>query len=120
MPMKAVPTPGLHYLKCTPANGFVPDIPSEPVDLAYLCYPNNPTGAVATRAQLEAWVKYALANGTTLLYDAAYEAFIRDPELPRSIYEIEGARDCAIEFRSFSKNGGFTGVRCGIVVIPKG
>lgn len=111
---------GLHYLKCTPENGFVPDVPTEQVDLAYLCYPNNPTGAVATRAQLEAWVKYALANGTTLLYDAAYEAFIRDPELPRSIYEIPGARDCAIEFRSFSKNGGFTGVRCGIVVIPKG
>ncbi len=111
---------GLHYLKCTPENGFVPEIPSVPVDLAYLCYPNNPTGAVATRAQLEAWVKYALANGTTLLYDAAYEAFIQDPSVPRSIYEIEGARDCAIEFRSFSKNGGFTGVRCAIVVIPKG
>ena len=111
---------GLHYLKCTPENGFVPDVPSDRVDLAYLCYPNNPTGAVATRAQLEAWVQYALANGTTLLYDAAYEAFIRDPALPRSIYEIPGARECAIEFRSFSKNGGFTGVRCGIVVIPKG
>ncbi len=110
---------GLHYLKCTPENGFVPEIPDEPVDLVYLCYPNNPTGAVATRAQLEAWVKYALANGTTILYDAAYEAFIQDPAIPRSIYEIEGARDCAIEFRSFSKNGGFTGVRCAIVVIPK-
>ncbi len=110
---------GLHYLKCTPENGFVPEIPSVPVDLVYLCYPNNPTGAVATRAQLEAWVKYALANGTTILYDAAYEAFIQDPSIPRSIYEIEGARDCAIEFRSFSKNGGFTGVRCAIVVIPK-
>lgn len=111
---------GLHYLKCTPENGFVPEIPQEPMDLVYLCYPNNPTGATATRAQLEAWVNYALANGTTLLYDAAYEAFIQDPEVPRSIYEIEGARDCAIEFRSFSKNGGFTGVRCAIVVIPKG
>jgi LL-diaminopimelate aminotransferase len=111
---------GLHYLKCTPENGFVPEIPSEPMDLVYLCYPNNPTGATATRAQLEAWVKYALANGTTLLYDAAYEAFIQDPAVPRSIYEIEGARDCAIEFRSFSKNGGFTGVRCAVVVIPKG
>lgn len=111
---------GLHYLKCTPENGFVPEIPSEPMDLVYLCYPNNPTGATATRAQLEAWVKYALANGTTLLYDAAYEAFIQDPSVPRSIYEIEGARDCAIEFRSFSKNGGFTGVRCAVVVIPKG
>lgn len=111
---------GLHYLKCSPENGFVPEIPNEPVDLVYLCYPNNPTGATATRAQLEAWVKYALANGATLLYDAAYEAFIQDPAIPRSIYEIEGARDCAIEFRSFSKNGGFTGVRCGVVVIPKG
>ncbi len=111
---------GLHYLRCTPENGFVPEIPQEPMDLVYLCYPNNPTGATATRAQLEAWVKYALANGTTLLYDAAYEAFIQDPAVPRSIYEIEGARDCAIEFRSFSKNGGFTGVRCAIVVIPKG
>jgi LL-diaminopimelate aminotransferase len=111
---------GLHYLKCTPENGFVPEIPSEPVDLVYLCYPNNPTGAVATRAQLEAWVKYAKANGTIILYDAAYEAFIQDPAIPRSIYEIEGARDVAIEFRSFSKNGGFTGVRCAIVIIPKG
>ncbi|MFZ4766982.1 MAG: LL-diaminopimelate aminotransferase, partial [Roseimicrobium sp.] len=110
---------GLVYLKCSPENGFVADIPQERVDLVYLCYPNNPTGAVATRAQLEAWVKYALAHGTVLLYDAAYEAFIRDSELPHSIYEIEGARDCAIEFRSFSKNGGFTGVRCAFTVIPK-
>jgi LL-diaminopimelate aminotransferase len=110
---------GLHYLRCGPENGFVPEIPSQPVDLVYLCYPNNPTGAVATRAQLEAWVQYALKNGTTILYDAAYEAFVQDPSVPRSIYEIPGARDCAIEFRSFSKNGGFTGVRCAIVVIPK-
>ncbi|CAN5885174.1 LL-diaminopimelate aminotransferase [soil metagenome] len=110
---------GLVYLKCTPENGFVPDIPTEKVDLVYLCYPNNPTGAVATRAQLEAWVKYARENGAILLYDAAYEAFIRDADIPHSIYEIEGARDCAIEFRSFSKNGGFTGVRCAFVVIPK-
>lgn len=110
---------GLVYLKCSPENGFVPDIPKEKVDLVYLCYPNNPTGAVATRAQLEAWVKYARENGAILLYDAAYEAFIRDAEIPHSIYEIEGARDCAIEFRSFSKNGGFTGVRCAFVVIPK-
>lgn len=110
---------GLVYLKCTPENGFVPDIPKEKVDLVYLCYPNNPTGAVATRAQLEAWVKYARENGAILLYDAAYEAFIRDAAIPHSIYEIEGARDCAIEFRSFSKNGGFTGVRCAFVVIPK-
>jgi LL-diaminopimelate aminotransferase len=110
---------GLHYLKCTAENGFVPEIPKEKVDLVYLCYPNNPTGAVATRKQLEAWVAYARANDATLLYDAAYEAFIRDPEIPRSIYEIGGARECAMEFRSFSKNGGFTGVRCAFVVIPK-
>ena len=110
---------GLTYLKCTPENGFVAEIPQEKVDLVYLCYPNNPTGAVATRAQLEAWVKYCRENGTVLLYDAAYEAFIQDPEVPRSIYEIEGARECAMEFRSFSKNGGFTGVRCAFIVIPK-
>lgn len=111
---------GLTYLKCGPDNGFVPAIPTERVDLVYLCYPNNPTGATATRAQLEAWVQYALKNDTIILYDAAYEAFIQDPSIPHSIFEIEGARDCAIEFRSFSKNGGFTGMRCAFVVIPKG
>ena len=111
---------GLTYLKCGPDNGFVPAIPNERVDLVYLCYPNNPTGATATRAQLEAWVQYALKNDTIILYDAAYEAFIQDDSIPRSIFEIEGARDCAIEFRSFSKNGGFTGMRCAFVVIPKG
>ena len=111
---------GLTYLKCGPENGFVPAIPAERVDLVYLCYPNNPTGAVASRAQLAAWVEYALKNDTIILYDAAYEAFIRDPEIPHSIFEIPGARDCAIEFRSFSKNGGFTGMRCAFVVIPKG
>lgn len=110
---------GLVYLKCAAENGFVPEIPAEPVDLVYLCYPNNPTGATATRAQLEAWVAYARQHRSVILYDAAYEAFIQDPEVPRSIFEIEGARDCAIEFRSFSKNGGFTGVRCAYVVIPK-
>jgi LL-diaminopimelate aminotransferase len=110
---------GLVYLPCTPENGFVPAIPDRKVDLVYLCYPNNPTGATATRAQLEAWVAYARANQAIILYDAAYEAFIQDPELPRSIFEIEGARDCAMEFRSFSKNGGFTGVRCAYIVIPK-
>ena len=110
---------GLVYLKCGPENGFVPEIPKEKVDIIYLCYPNNPTGATATREQLTAWVKYARDNGSVLLYDAAYEAFIQDPAIPRSIYEIEGARDCAIEFRSFSKNGGFTGVRCAFIVIPK-
>ena len=111
---------GLVYLKCTAENGFVAEVPTEKVDVIYLCYPNNPTGAVATRSQLEAWVAYAKANKSLLLYDAAYEAFIQDADVPRSIFEIEGARDCAIEFRSFSKNGGFTGVRCAFVVIPKG
>lgn len=110
---------GLVYLKCTPENGFVPEIPQQKVDIIYLCYPNNPTGAVATREQLTAWVNYARTHGSILLYDAAYEAYIRDAEIPHSIYEIEGARECAIEFRSFSKNGGFTGVRCAFVVIPK-
>lgn len=110
---------GLLYLKCTAENGFVPAIPDERVDLVYLCYPNNPTGTTATRGQLEAWVAYALENDTVILYDAAYEAFIRDESIPRSIYEIEGARKCAMEFRSFSKNGGFTGVRCAYIVIPE-
>ncbi|MEO7097788.1 MAG: LL-diaminopimelate aminotransferase [Luteolibacter sp.] len=110
---------GLLYLPCNAANKFVADVPAEKADLIYLCFPNNPTGAVATRAQLEAWVKYAKQNDAIILFDAAYEAFIQDPEIPRSIFEIEGARDCAIEFRSFSKNGGFTGVRCAYIVIPK-
>ncbi len=109
----------LLYLPCTAENGFVADVPTQKADLIYLCFPNNPTGAVATRSQLEAWVAYAKANDAILLFDAAYEAFIQDPAIPRSIFEIEGARDCAIEFRSFSKNGGFTGVRCAYVVIPK-
>jgi LL-diaminopimelate aminotransferase len=110
---------GLHYLPCTAENGFVPAIPSQPADLVYLCYPNNPTGAVATRAQLEAWVRYALEHRSVILYDAAYEAYIADPAIPHSIYEIPGARQCAIEFRSFSKNGGFTGTRCAFTVVPK-
>lgn len=110
---------GLLYLPCNAANGFVADVPAAKADLIYLCFPNNPTGAVATRSQLEAWVKYAKANDAIILFDAAYEAFIQDPEVPHSIFEIEGARDCAIEFRSFSKNGGFTGVRCAYIVIPK-
>jgi LL-diaminopimelate aminotransferase len=92
---------GLLYLPCNAANKFVADVPAEKADLIYLCFPNNPTGAVATRAQLEAWVKYAKANDAIILFDAAYEAFIQDPDIPRSIFEIEGARDCAIEFRSF-------------------
>ncbi|HVY69943.1 MAG TPA: LL-diaminopimelate aminotransferase [Verrucomicrobiae bacterium] len=110
---------GIVYLPCTPANGFIPEPPKEKVDVIYLCSPNNPTGAVATRAQLEAWVKYALANKAIILFDAAYEAYISDPAIPRSIYEIPGARECAIEFRSFSKNGGFTGTRCALTVVPK-
>jgi len=110
---------GLLYLECNASNKFVADVPDQKADIIYLCFPNNPTGAVATRAQLEAWVKYARENDSIILFDAAYEAFIQDPEIPRSIFEIEGARDCAIEFRSFSKNGGFTGVRCAYVIIPK-
>lgn len=110
---------GLVYLPCTKANNFVPEIPKQPVDLIYLCFPNNPTGSVATREQLEVWVDYALGVGAVILYDAAYEAYITDPAIPHSIFEIPGARECAIEFRSFSKNGGFTGVRCGFTVLPK-
>ncbi len=110
---------GLIYLPCTPENGFIPEPPAEHVDVIYLCSPNNPTGAAATRAQLEAWVKYALAHKAIILFDAAYEAYISAPDVPHSIYEIPGARDCAIEFRSFSKHGGFTGVRCAYTVVPK-
>ena len=110
---------GLVYLPGTAANGFVPEIPTTRLDVIYLCYPNNPTGAMISREQLAAWVKCALANDAIILYDVAYEAYIRDPRLPRSIYEFEGARKCAIEFHSFSKNGGFTGVRCGYTVCPK-
>ena len=110
---------GIYYMPCNAENGFVPEIPKERVDLIYLCYPNNPTGATATKDQLKEWVDYAKANGSIILYDAAYQAFIKDENIPRSIYEIDGARDCAIEFRSFSKNGGFTGVRCAFTVVPK-
>jgi LL-diaminopimelate aminotransferase len=109
---------GIVYLPCTAENGFVAAPPSEKVDIVYLCFPNNPTGAVATREQLKAWVDYALANDAIIFFDAAYCSYISDPNLPRSIYEIEGARDCAIEFRSFSKHGGFTGVRCAYTVVP--
>jgi LL-diaminopimelate aminotransferase len=111
---------GLTYLPISAANDFSAQIPSEPVDLIYLCFPNNPTGAVATREQLRAWVDYARAHDALILFDAAYEAFIQDPQLPHSIYEIEGARECAIEFRSFSKNAGFTGTRCALTVVPRG
>jgi LL-diaminopimelate aminotransferase len=110
---------GIHYLPCTEANGFMPEVPDADLDLIYLCSPNNPTGAAATRAQLQAWVDYALKRGAVILFDAAYEAFIADPDVPHSIYEIPGARQCAIEFRSFSKHGGFTGVRCAFTVVPK-
>ncbi len=110
---------GIHYLPCNSANGFIPAPPNEQVDVIYLCSPNNPTGATATRPQLEAWVKYALAHQSIILFDAAYEAYITQAGIPHSIYEIPGARDCAIEFRSFSKNGGFTGVRCAFTVVPK-
>jgi len=110
---------GIHYLPCTQANGFIPEPPQQAVDVVYLCSPNNPTGAAATREQLEAWVAYAGQHGAILLFDAAYEAYITQPGIPHSIYEIPGARECAIEFRSFSKNGGFTGVRCAFTVVPK-
>ncbi|MEM1028520.1 MAG: LL-diaminopimelate aminotransferase, partial [Planctomycetota bacterium] len=109
---------GLVYLPMTAANGFEPALPESPVDVVYLCYPNNPTGATASRETLKAWVDYALANDTLILFDAAYHAFITDADVPRSIYEIEGARKCAIEFRSFSKNAGFTGTRCAFTVVP--
>jgi LL-diaminopimelate aminotransferase len=110
---------GLVYLPVTAANDFVPELPKQRVDLIYLCYPNNPTGVVATREMLQRWVEYAQRNSSIILYDAAYEAFITDPAIPHSIYEIDGAREVAIEFRSFSKTAGFTGVRCAYTVIPK-
>jgi LL-diaminopimelate aminotransferase len=110
---------GITYLPCTIENGFVPEPPQEHVDLIYLCFPNNPTGAVATRAQLARWVEYAREHEALLLFDAAYEAYISDGEIPHSIFEIPGAEVCAVEFRSFSKTGGFTGVRCGFTVMPK-
>jgi LL-diaminopimelate aminotransferase len=110
---------GLVYLEGTRENGFVPDLPREKVDLIYLCYPNNPTGTTISKSALKQWVDYARKNKALILYDAAYESFIRDDELPRSIYEIEGAREVAIEFRSFSKTAGFTGIRCAFTVVPK-
>lgn len=107
------------YMPCTAENGFVPEIPKERPDLIYLCVPNNPTGTALTRQQLKVWVDYANDTGAVILYDAAYEAYIADEDVPHSIFEIEGARTCAIEFRSFSKNAGFTGVRLGFTVIPR-
>ncbi len=109
---------GLVYLPCTAENNFTPAIPTQRVDLIYLCSPNNPTGAVATRETLTDWVAYARKHGSLILFDAAYEAFIQDAAIPHSIYEIEGAREVAIEFRSFSKNAGFTGTRCAFTVVP--
>ncbi|HTF36005.1 MAG TPA: LL-diaminopimelate aminotransferase [Myxococcota bacterium] len=110
---------GISYLAATEANGFVPEPPAQRVDLVYLCTPNNPTGAAATRDQLARWVAWARANDAVIVFDAAYEAYITDPALPRSIYELEGAKECAIEMRSFSKRAGFTGVRCAYTVVPK-
>lgn len=109
----------IEYLPCTAGNGFVPALPVTAPDVIYLCYPNNPTGTVLTRGQLEEWVDYCRRHGALLLFDAAYEAFVRTPGIPRSIYEIEGAREVAIEFRSFSKTAGFTGIRLGYTIVPK-
>ena len=107
------------YLPCTEENGFVPELPRHRVDLIYLCYPNNPTGTTLTHEQLKKWVDYALANDTLIVFDAAYEAYIHEDNVPHSIYEIRGAKKVAIEIRSFSKTAGFTGVRCGYTVVPK-
>ncbi len=110
---------GFVYLDATAENSFIPDLPTQPVDLIYLCFPNNPTGATATKAQLKQWVDYAKANKALILFDAAYEAFITSDDIPHSIFEIEGAREVAVEFRSFSKTAGFTGTRCAYTVVPK-
>lgn len=107
------------YLPCTAENNFIPAIPSHRIDIIYLCYPNNPTGTALTHEQLKQWVDYALANDTLIIFDAAYEAYIREPHIPHSIYEIRGAKKVAIELRSFSKTAGFTGIRCGYIVVPK-
>ncbi len=107
------------YIPCTAENNFIPELPSRRVDILYLCYPNNPTGTTLTKEELKKWVNYALANDVLIMYDAAYEAYIQDPDVPHSIYEIKGAKKVAIEFRSFSKTAGFTGVRCGYTVVPK-
>ncbi len=110
---------GLTYLEINERNNFLPELPEKKIDILYLCFPNNPTGATINKKELKKWVDYALQNKSLILFDAAYEAFIQDNDIPHSIYEIEGAKDCAIEFRSFSKNAGFTGVRCAFTVIPK-
>ncbi len=110
---------GIIYMPCTAENNFIPDFPAENPDLIFLCYPNNPTGTVATKAELKKWVDYAHKNKSIILYDAAYEAFITEEGIPHSIFEIEGAKEVAIEFRSFSKTAGFTGTRCAVTVVPK-
>jgi LL-diaminopimelate aminotransferase len=110
---------GIVYLEGRRENGFIPELPREKVDLIYLCFPNNPTGATISKSRLKEWVDFAIENKAIILYDAAYESFIRDDDLPKSIYEIDGAREVAIEFRSFSKTAGFTGVRCAFTVVPK-
>ena len=110
---------GLTYLKCNAENGFIPELPEEPVDIIYLCYPNNPTGTTLTKDQLKVFIDYAKENKAIILFDSAYEAFINEDDVPHSIYEIEGAKDVAIEFRSFSKTAGFTGTRCAYCVVPK-
>lgn len=107
------------YIPCRSENGFIPEIPENRIDILYLCYPNNPTGTALSKQELKKWVNYALSNDTLILFDAAYEAYIQDSDVPHSIYEIKGAKKCAIEFRSFSKTAGFTGVRCGYTVVPK-
>jgi LL-diaminopimelate aminotransferase len=107
------------YMPCTADNNFVPQLPDHRVDMIYLCYPNNPTGTVLPKEELRKWVNFALKNDAVLFYDAAYEAYIQNPDIPHSIYEIKGARKCAIEFHSYSKTAGFTGVRCGYTIIPK-
>ena len=107
------------YMPCGPENGFIPELPDEPVDIIYLCFPNNPTGAVATKDQLKQWVNFAHENKAIILFDAAYEAFISDTAIPHSIYEVDGAKAVAVEFRSFSKTAGFTGLRCAFTVVPK-
>ena len=107
------------YMPCTSENNFIPRIPDKRIDIVYLCYPNNPTGTTLTTKELKKWVDYALANDALILFDAAYEAYIQETDVPHSIYEIKGAKKCAIEFRSYSKTAGFTGVRCGYTVVPK-
>lgn len=110
---------GIIYMPCNDGNGFIPELPAERPDLIFLCYPNNPTGTVASKEELTKWVEYAKANKSIILYDAAYESYITDPTIPHSIFEIEGAKEVALEFRSFSKTAGFTGTRCAFTVIPK-